>query len=259
MSSIEAGRQRLCVLAAFAALVVPALAQQGNIRSTIHFRLKADRVADFQSAIKDMNGALKTAGWEHPGLWWQSMSGPAEYVLVIYNSKWAELGVNLATDPKFKEQRAAIAAVGARLNQCLERSERIIAEVLPDLSLPRTADPPAMVRTIRTRVRPGKTAEYEALIKSDLLPALKKAGAKSYTLARTRYGGPNTEYLSATGLKDWAELDEPNPMRKAMGDQAYNQFLAKLQALVLGSEINLYRYRADLSYRPGVQSPTGGN
>ena len=91
-------------LAAISALCLPAWAQQQNIRTVTRYRVKTDRVGDLQAAIKEFNGVLQKGGSERRYTIWSSQSGPNEYLLVRYYTKWAELDVT--QDPKLKEHAA---------------------------------------------------------------------------------------------------------------------------------------------------------
>jgi hypothetical protein len=243
------------VIAITFAMAAPVLAQ-GNIRSVVRYRVKPDRAADFRAVNTERNTILKKAGWDRAGTWWASQSGPFEYVLVTYSSKWADLDMTLAQNPKLAEFRPQLAALQARQMQCIESAEREIDEIQTDLSLPMTPDLPKMVRVLTTKVKADKVNEYIALMKSDLFPAVKKAGLKTFGIARMRYGAPSTVFRSVMALSSWADLDGPPAISTAMGQDAYRQFLAKLTPLVVESEYTIYRFLPDMSYLPQGGAPS---
>lgn len=122
-------------------------------------------------------------------------------------------------------------------------------EVIPAQSLPWSGDVPKMVQVPRTVVKPDKLAEYNAIIESDFVPAIRKSGMKFYSRSRTRLGGPSSEYRSAVGLSSWSELDGVSQVAQALGGQeAYDKLLAKIRPLIVESETNIYRHLPDLSY-----------
>jgi hypothetical protein len=259
---MSGSKRRVCyrcvfALAAAASLIAPVLAQEGNIRTVRFYRVKPDRIGDFRAAIKEFTAIVKNGGSNRFYTSWASLTGPTEYLRVDQYAKWADLDV--VQEPKLKEQAADLQRIGIRIIQCTESSQRIIEEILPDLSLPRASGVPKMVRTLRTRVRPDKVNEYLALIKSDVFPAAKKAELKSYSIAQVRYGAPTSEFLSVAGLNNWAQLDERSGIQKAMGEEGYQRFLAKLRPLVLASEYNIYRFEPELSYLPAASSSSTGN
>jgi len=225
---------------------------QPAIRSVTFYTIKADRVADYLAAVKELVAVRQKGGSERYFSNWLSLSGPREYAVVFYHSKWAEL--DLTPDPKLQSVAGESAALGARINATVESRRTVHASLESELSLPIPAgEPQPLARVLRTWVRPDQVAAFRALIKSDVLPAYKKAGAKVYSVARTRYGGSTFEYSSVTGLDKWADLDGETPLIKAMGGQAaYDKFLAKRAAMVSRSEIEMYRFLKDQSYMPAM-------
>lgn len=248
---------RILLTAALAFSSFPALAQDANIRSISRLRIAAGKGGDFTAAIRDWNAMAKKAGSERYSTVWQAVTGPREYVMVSYVPNLAVFDVQ--QDPKLKDVAGQAAAIGARIGACIESSERIIDDVLPDLSLPRTAEPPKMIRSLRRVVKPESVAAYVELVKAELAPAMKKAGVKTWVTARTRLGGPRNEFRSATGLESWADLDGTAAVIKAMGQDAYNRYIAKVTAMTVESEVNIYRYAPNLSYLPGSAAPPSGN
>ena len=123
------------------------------------------------------------------------------------------------------------------------------------MSLPiPSGEPQPLARVQRTWVRPDQVTAYRELIKSEVLPAYKKAGAKVYSVARTRTGGSMFEYSSVTGLDKWADLDGETPFIKALGGQAaFDKFQAKRAAMVTRTEFEMYRFMKDQSYMPPVK------
>src|SRR5512138_2136359 len=106
---------------AVAALALPVVAQETNIRTITRYRVKPDRVGEFQSAVKEYSVVLKKAGWDKGSTCWQSLSGPREYVLVRYFTKWAELEV--IRDPKLKDYSGELTSLSSRINQCTDSAE----------------------------------------------------------------------------------------------------------------------------------------
>jgi hypothetical protein len=233
---------------AFTAMIVlsaPAWAQRPTIRRVLIANVKSDRTADFESAVKQYNEVYaKITGARSNGMF-QSLTGSHQYALVRDYAKWDELDPGPVA--KAVRENAELGRISLRINTCVESSLMLVEELLPDLSMPRPDTPPEMIRIARSRIRPDKTAEFEAIIKSDLLPAYKKAGRPSFSVRRVRFGGPSNDYYLSTRLGNWAEV-ENNSVRKAMGDEAYQRMVAKLTAITLERELNVYRFRPDLSF-----------
>ena len=238
------------LLAAISAGAVFAQPAQPTIRSVTFFTIKADRVGDYLSAVKDYVALRAKAGSERYMSNWQSLSGTREYALVTYHAKWAELDVT--PDPTLQSVAAQNSALVARINATVESRRTVHYALEGELSLPMPGgDPQPLARVLRTWVRPEQLSAYRALVKSDLLPAAKKAGLTVYSVARVRFGGSTYEYNSVTGLDKWAELDGEAPLTAAMGGQAaYDKFLAKLRTMITRSEYEMYRFLKDQSYMP---------
>jgi len=143
-----------------------------------------------------------------------------------------------------------LAQINMRIVDCTESWHRIIEEVNPDLSLPDSGTIPTMIRVLVSQIRPDKVNDYLALVKSDILPAIKKTGQKDYSIAQGRYGEPSATITSVAGLSNWADLDGGFGVEKALGKEGYQTFLLKLTPLVTSTQFDIYRFQPDLSYLP---------
>jgi quinol monooxygenase YgiN len=191
---------------------------------------------------------LKKAAYDTGGTIWTAATAPIEYLRVQHYAKWEELDVT--RDPKLKEQSETLTRISSRIMQCTDRSERIIEEILPDLSLPAGKDIPKIVRVLTIQVKPDKIGEFLALQKDDVLPAVKKAGAKDYTVSRVRLGAPTSMFVIVTGMNSWADMSARSPISAGMSQDGYRQFLTKTTSMQVESEYNVYRHMPDLSYLP---------
>jgi len=138
----------------------------------------------------------------------------------------------------------------ARVMSCIDSSVRTVETGLPELSInnPRDTNPKlAVINTVH--VMPGKSDEYEALIKGTLVPAWKKAGAKHVYAYRQGLGGHTNTYTFVWLLDSYAELDTPNATRRGLGEAGYKAYVAKLVGLTAGSETQVVRYEDKLSFR----------
>ena len=226
---------------ATASLAVSAWGQMGDIRSVIEYRVKIDRAAEFTDLQKQFAAELKKASATRDRYVFQLLSGPRAYVVVSYFKKWADLDQPPPPNP-------VLTGLSARINGCVESSERRIDVIDPSLSIRETNAIPNLVQVVKVSVRPEKMNEYLALVKSTSLPAFKKAGVKRRIFARARFGAPSSDFVTSTGLEKWADLDGPNPLQKALGEQGYQDYLTKLSALIYRSQFDVYRYLPDASY-----------
>jgi hypothetical protein len=240
-----------CILAVgVAAALVTSASAQGNIRSVTFYTVKPDRVGDFQTEIKEYHALKAKGGSTEYSSTWVSLTGPRVYAIVSYYKTWAEL--DAGADPKMKEQAADAARITERIIDCTESRRRIIEEVMPDLSLPDSGKMPPMIRVLVNQIRPDKYTDYIALVKSDILPGIKKSGLKDYSIAVSRYGEPTAVVTSVAGLNNWADLDGSFGLEKGLGKEGYQSFLGKIRPLLISSEADVYRFQPDLSYAPAT-------
>lgn len=238
-------------LMATAVVLQPIQAQQTprpSIRSVAHYTVKADRAGDMAAAIKEYNGILKKALYDKSYTMWRSATGPTEMVRVDYHEKWADLDSSTIRDPKLKEYQTDLTRITRRITDSFQTSTRVIDIVNQEISLPRTPEPPKMIMVWTAHVKEGKMQEAMSLEKNEYAPAVKSAGIKSYIFARARFGAPSNEIRSSMGLENWADLDQTNPVRKAMGDEKYRAFSAKMDALLDDYRYEIYRFDPELSY-----------
>lgn len=237
-----------CLLSVAAISNLQAQPKPANIRTIMTYTVRSDRAGDMAAAIKEHNAILKKAQWDKTYTIWRSTSGPASIVRVDYHEKWADLDRQFSADPKLKEYQVDLARINARITESFLSGNRVIDVVNPDMSTPISSDIPKMVMVWVAHAKPGKMREVTALEKDEFLPALKASGIKSYSFAATRFGGPIGEVRAVTGIENWASFDEPNPVRKAMGDEKFRAFSDKMSTLLEDYRYETYRFDPDLSY-----------
>jgi hypothetical protein len=235
------------VLAAVAwiALITPSWAQ-GNIRNVLFVKVKMDQGENWKKTVKDYAALYKKNGSEQRFTVWESQTGPHQYAVVWYSTKWKELGED---DPKMKSAEAERAAIFERLDGQTISLETWVDEMQPDLAIP-GKDTPAYVRTGRTIVMPGKMEEVKAIFHEQIFPAVKKSGATDYGVAVARFGTPTNEIHSYLGLSGWGDFDSPLGVEKGMSAAEWKAFQAKFTPLVVSTEWTIWKYQPDLSYVP---------
>ena len=250
--------RRIFLFATAAATLLPVFAQQPtSLINVLHVRVKPDRTGDFRAAVQDYNAVLRKGNWSVASTLFVSTTGPSEYLLVRRYSNYAEMDVS--PNSKMKDLAADLTRIMSRIQNCTEGFDTVIEQVESDLSQPRSNSPSKYLKTIRMRIRPEKVPDFLALMKSDLVPAVQKAGVKNHVMARVRYGAPRNEFVSATGFDSYAELDGLSPVAKAMGEEGYRKFNEKLRTVTLSNVQNIYRYLPDFSYVPASQVSASGN
>jgi hypothetical protein len=242
--------RRCCVLAAFmfTVLSVPSPAQVGkNIRTVLFVKVKPERAGDWSAAIKDYVALVKRSESDQWFTVWEAQSGPDEYAVVWQSARWKELDQD--GDPKTKPAAANIAHVFDRLDGDTVSMETWVDELQPDLAVG-GKEIPKMVRTGRTRVVQGKMDEVLAILRSDTLPAMKKAGVTEFGVAVARYGTPNSEIHTYAALGGWGDLDSPWGLQKGMSPEDLKAYLAKISPYIVFSQYDMWRFKPELSYVP---------
>lgn len=195
----------LAALLMLAAMAAPGWAQVGTIRVMTHYRIKADKVGDWLAAQREFAALRRKAESERNYTVWQALTGPREYLLVSYYSKWSEMDV--VRDPKMTEHAGDGVGIVARLNAATESSTREIHWMQPDLMLPRAAEMPKMVRTARITVASGNVDEVLDALRTMTLPAMKKSGITTYGVGRVRYGSGTNQLMAHPGFNSWVRTD----------------------------------------------------
>ena len=99
------------------------------------------------------------------------------------------------------------------------------------------------------RVKPDKISDWLALERGEVLPALKKAGVKQYTVFQTLIGATN-EYVVVRPLPSFAEFNGPGPLERALGDKA-GALIAKLRDCEESVQRRIENRHDDLFLDPG--------
>ena len=131
-----------------------------------------------------------------------------------------------------------------------------LALSLATLCLAQQASPPPTTRfaVTVTQVKPDMLNEYLDLQKSEVNPALKKAGVASRAVSSTQFG--NTyEYVSIVPLESYAQFDAPSPVARALGPEASARLGAKLRKCITSSRTYIATRADDLSIIPSPKDP----
>jgi len=108
------------------------------------------------------------------------------------------------------------------------------------------------IQILTVQARPGMGPEFEGIIKSEVIPAMRKAGEGAMFTFKTEFGQMDS-YLMATPLKSMAELDAPDPLIKALGDKGLAYLMVRLNQLTYSPQLFMVNARPDM----GVPIPNG--
>ena len=224
---------------------VPGWSQDANLRRLVRFQIKPDMIAEFLAAVEADAKALKKMNHPRRQTWWQSTTGPSEVILVRYYKSFADMDESATT------LSGEVVAARSRIMKCISSQETVVDELIPEASVrPDMNYMPKYVRILRSTVKPDKMAEYEAIVKTEVAPVLKKAQVKLYMASRVRYGQTMNQFATVTGMDSMAAFDETLPLEKAMGKAAYDKLVARIYPLLTGAETTIYRSLPAQNYLP---------
>jgi len=155
----------------------------------------------------------------------------------------------------------ALGAEGAQAytekNRRFITSVRVYAEQMrPDLANDmKMTGPPKLALLSDVQVAQGKTAAFEALVKSDVLPVMRKAGLP-YVVSQTVLGGDVSSYTTLIFYDSFADIGKGHPFRRILGAEGERQLSAKAAGIVTHVERSIIRYVPDLSFSTNVPSTT---
>ena len=189
--------------------------------------------------------ALKKAGVQTRTVFSSGLFGTAgEYVLIQPIGKFADFD---GQSPQVKALGAqASARLGEKLRKCIVSSHSYLITRRDDLSNV-TATPPPIIVTTRFRVMSGKNADFDAILKNEVLPVYKKANA-SLTVNARGLGGNPTEITVSTGMNKYSEMDGGSLLVKTLGQDGFARLATKVTAVSNLIEQVVRARVADLSF-----------
>jgi hypothetical protein len=148
----------------------------------------------------------------------------------------------------------AIGAEAARTyNEKLRKmiiSQRMIAiTIFPESIVPPPSYVPKFMILNFAYAVPGRAADYDAYLRNDLLPVIRKAKPTGYVMSRTLHGGDANEFVTARYLEKMADLDGPNLQTQAIGAEAAAKMGAKTVGMLQRQERRIYRFVPNLSFK----------
>jgi len=116
--------------------------------------------------------------------------------------------------------------------------------------------PPASMAKVRgvilsdVTIVGGHAEQYEAYIKNDLLPVLKKGNVLVYSVSRTVFGGNANEYHTAQYFESYGDIDKGPLTVRVLGQAASQALAAKATPHIASLQRTILRYVPELSFAP---------
>jgi hypothetical protein len=216
-------------------------------------RVRPDRISEYEGYVKQLTAANKKTGIPFLVVY-QNFSGDLTEYTSVVPTRWADLDGPNPLNKVLGEEGLANLIRGLR--SCITSQTRYFAQSQEDLTIGKGPFGPLFVQN-RTVIANGKVDEYIAWMKSDMKPALEKAGVTQYHVARPIFGAPNLNMVESIRMvKDFAEIDGGPILNQKLGADAVRAMNAKVAGIVQSTRVTLIRVRPDLSYLP---APTGTN
>ena len=142
------------------------------------------------------------------------------------------------------------AAYSAKNRRLVAGAHSTIVTTRPDLGFgTRPATPKLAILTI-VNASSGKGPDFEALLKSDVVPALKKGGVSYYSVVQVVFGDDVNKYMTLSTVNDYAELAKGSPIERALGPEGMAKLTQKAAPLITRLERRIIRHLPDLSFGP---------
>lgn len=249
------------VLVALCLVVVaqPAAAQRGasNVVRVYYTEPKDGNAAAYeQGRIRHMEIHKKlgdTWAWHT----WQVETGDdgGAYYTVTFGHKWADFDM---WDAKFAEADGADAA--KNLAPVSGEGSNWFGVSLDNVSAPATTpfEPTPLTELIHFTARQGMNQEFMNAIRKVHDAIQKTKWTDNYTWYAHTNGRNANEYVLAIGLKNWADMEEPEMsfpamLEKAVGRTEADAVMKSIDSSILRQRSEMLRYRKDLSYIPAAK------
>ncbi|MEK6409839.1 MAG: hypothetical protein AABN34_23175 [Acidobacteriota bacterium] len=216
-------------------------------------RVKPDMVTEWQDLQKKVvNPALKKAGVKERSVFETAVFGESyEYVVITpitsfaqYDEPMSPLRKTLGEDA-FRDYQA-------KSRRCIVSSHTFGDLARLDLSymgkMMTMTGPPKLAVVNSLSIVPGRAAAFENLVKSDVLPVMKKADVIGYFISQTMFGGDGYGYTSVVFYDSFAEIGKGSPFLRVLGPAGAAAFFAKFAGVVAHQERTIARFNPDLSF-----------
>src|SRR2546421_6059414 len=118
--------------------------------------------------------------------------------------------------------------------------------------------PPAVrIQVVVIQLKPDMMTTWEDLQKNEMIPAQKKAGLPwRHTLANGA-SGPGFTRITIVPLANYAQLDMPGFIQRAVSAEANANYNAKLRTTILSQHTAIATFQPDLSIQSNATTPLG--
>lgn len=256
-------KRAIWALAAVVCLLTPAAVRaQGDYLDVYIVKVKPEKLSEFQALTKkwvDANRRFNGDRW----LTSETLYGEGGvYVFVSPRQDYAEIDkANAASMQSVSKAfgKDATEKMVRDFENCLEWSRSELRRRRPDLSSKAPADMESfarligesrVLRTIAVHVRPGRVADFEALLKEIKEAADRAPNTQPVLVSQVIEGGKGTVFYVTTLRSSLGGFDKNPTLREILGEEGFKKFLQMNAESVAGTESALYRFSPELSNPP---------
>jgi hypothetical protein len=219
--------------------------------------VKPDMMSDFVALQKsDTIPGLQKAGIEWRDVWRSAVVGSASTIAFITPIK--SFGDFDGDSPMQKALGPeGYRAYMSKVTKLVANTRVYIIRSRPDLgyeSESTAKTPPKLGVLADVEVMPGRQPDFEAILKGEWAPALKKANVPLYGVSEVMFGGAIGQYYTFTPISNFAQLEKGHPITQSLGEAGLNRLMAKLGPSIRHAERIIIRYDDELSFR-GMSKP----
>jgi hypothetical protein len=143
---------------------------------------------------------------------------------------------------------AAAATINERARRMIADQRIVLMQRRPDLGLGGRPAKSTLSVVSYLSVVPGREAELEQLLKTEVHAALRKVGVGYYGVSRVVYGGDTNQYVTWLTFENFGDLGRGHPLERALGADGLPKLQAKLTGLVTKLERHVLRLNDALSF-----------
>jgi hypothetical protein len=228
----------------------PALPPQREMIQVTVFKVKADLLNEWLEFQKNETiPMLEKAGAIRRDAWQTGIFGEAgTYAFVVPIEDFNQYD---GDNPPLRALGAEGARAYADKNRRFIVSSRTYADqTRPDLGYEvKMTGPPKLALLSNVRIAFGKGSDYEALVKSEVLPVMRKARL-GYVVSQTVLGGDINEFTTLIFYDTFADIGKGHPFDRILGADGSRQLTAKAVGIVTHVERSIVRYVPELSFAP---------
>jgi hypothetical protein len=216
-------------------------------------RVKPDMVAEWQDLQKNVvNPALKKAGVKERAVFETAVFGESyQYVVITpipsfaqYDEPMSPLRKTLGEDAYRDYQ--------AKSRRCIVSAQTFAEVSRLDLSyMGKTGSmtgPPKLAVVTSLSILPGRAAAFENLVKTEVLPVMKKADVIGYFVSQSMFGGDAWGYTSVIFYDSFAEIGKGSVFVRVLGQAGASALFAKIGGVVAHQERIIGRFNTELSF-----------